>query len=248
VVLDLDDPADHDAFENLVAGADILVESFDPGVMAAKGLGQEQLRARNPRLIYISVTPYGQDGPDAQSPATDLTLEAAGGLISLQGDGDRPPIPVGYPQASFHGGTQAATDAIIALNERAASGVGQYLDVSLQAGIVWTLMNASGYPANVGANPPGTCETRDKGAPDLVPGVKLGNVYACKDGHVLAALGLAERGARMLATILGYAEEEGMLPGHLKRVNWALWQAELSEGRIDLAPPRNTSFRRRKGS
>ena len=155
VVLDIDDPAGHDTFENLVATADILVESFDPGVMAAKGLGPEHLRALNPRLIYVSVTPYGQDGPDAHSPATDLTLEAAGGLISLQGDGDRPPIPVGFPQASFHAGTQAATDAIIALNERAVSGLGQHLDVSMQGGIIWTLMNASGYPGEHRQQPAG---------------------------------------------------------------------------------------------
>ncbi len=234
VVLDIDDSAGHDTFENLVATADILVESFDPGVMAAKGLGPEHLRALNPRLIYISVTPYGQDGPDAHSPATDLTLEAAGGLISLQGDGDRPPIPVGFPQASFHAGTQAATDAIIALNERAVSGLGQHLDVSMQGGIIWTLMNASGYPANIGNNPPGTCETREQGAPDLVPGVKLSSIHACADGHVIAGIGLAERGARMLAIVLGYAREEGMLPEHLKVIPWAQWQAELSEGRIDV--------------
>lgn len=232
VVLDIDDAGDRAKLEKLVGTADVLFESFDPGYLASKGLGPADLRAKNPRLIFVSVTPYGQDGPEALSPATDLTIEAAGGLVALQGDGDRPPIPVGYPQASFHGGTQAATDTIIALNERHTSGLGQHLDVAMQPGIVWTLMNASGYPANLGYNPPGTCETRAMGTPELMPGVRFGTVYACKDGHVLASLGVGDRGARMLAKVLAYAESEGLLDEDLKQVPWATWQNELVEGRI----------------
>src|SRR5690606_4390298 len=104
----------------------------------------------------VSVTPFGQDGPMAQAPASDLTVEAAGALLGLQGDGDRPPLPVGYPQARSHAGIQAAADAIIALNERARSGLGQHLDVSMQACMVWTLLQATGYPPNEGRDPPGS--------------------------------------------------------------------------------------------
>ena len=91
------------------------------------------LRERNPQLIYASITPYVQSGPKAQWPASDLTIEAAGGRLAIQGDQDRPPVPVGFPQASLHGGAQAAADIAIALNERTHSGLGQYLDLSLQA-------------------------------------------------------------------------------------------------------------------
>ena len=112
------DAAAREQLHALLAGADVLVESFDPGVMASLGLGYEQIKDRYPHLVYASVSPYGQDGPWALRPATDLTVEAAGGLVGLQGDGDRPPIPVGYPQASFHGGLQAAADVVAALYER----------------------------------------------------------------------------------------------------------------------------------
>ena len=78
--------------------------------------------------------------------------------MSLQGDRDRPPLPVGYPQASFHSGTQAACDVIIALNERATSGLGQRLDLSMQEAMIWSLMDAPGYPPNTGDDPPGVAD------------------------------------------------------------------------------------------
>ena len=154
VVLDLEQQADREELHHLLTGADVLIESFDPGEMARLGLGFEELSSRYPRLIYASITPYGQDGPWAQRAASDLTVEAAGGLLGLQGDPDRPPLPVGYPQAAFHAGVQAAADVAVALNEREASGQGQQLDVSQQAAIVWTLMNATGYPPSQGGDPP----------------------------------------------------------------------------------------------
>ena len=155
VVLDLASAEGQAQLRALAAGADVLLESFEPGHLAGLGLGYEDLRALNPALIYASLTPYGQSGPDAHSPATDLTIEAAGGLLSLTGDGDRAPVPVGYPQAGLHGGAQAAADAVVALCERDRSGLGQYLDVSMQACMVWTTMDANGFPPNTGSDKPG---------------------------------------------------------------------------------------------
>jgi len=97
VVLDLEQAADRERLIELACGADIFIESSEPGALAAMGLGFDALHAKNPSLLYVSVTPFGQTGPKANHPATDLTLAAAGGLINLQGDGDRPPLPVGHP-------------------------------------------------------------------------------------------------------------------------------------------------------
>ncbi|MCX7065919.1 MAG: CoA transferase, partial [Proteobacteria bacterium] len=102
VVLALESPDDHKRLLGLIDAADVLIESFDPGVMAALGLGYSTLAQRNPGLVYTSITPFGQTGPAAFAPAIDLTIEASGGLIGLQGDGDRPPMAIGLPQASFH--------------------------------------------------------------------------------------------------------------------------------------------------
>ena len=220
----------------IVSRADIFIESDDPGVMAALGLGYDSLRGDNPGLIYVSVTPYGQHGPDALSPATDLTLEAAGGLLGLQGDGDRPPVPVGYPQASFHGGAQAAADAVIALNERAVSGRGQYLDVSMQAAMVWTLMHATGFPPQLGTDPPNTgVECRD--APvQLIPGIQNPpKLWECKDGWIMASPYLGVMGARTMNGLMRWMEEESILPPEFHGINWLTWSLDVVSGALPLA-------------
>jgi len=237
VVLDPEVPAQRDALLELIARSDVLIESANPGVMASRGLGYEDLSRRNPRLVYVSVTPYGQDGPDAHSPAADLTLEAAGGLVALQGDGDRPPVPIGFPQASFHAGVQAAADAVIALNERENSGLGQYLDVSMQAAVVWTLMNATGYPKNTGGDPPFSGDNRMLAAPSVVPGVELPKIWACKDGYVTCTIAGGRTGKAALQTALSWVAAESELPLELLEPDWSAWALDVASGKLsaDLA-------------
>jgi crotonobetainyl-CoA:carnitine CoA-transferase CaiB-like acyl-CoA transferase len=233
IVLDVTEPADRARIADLAAGADIFIESFDPGVVGELGLGYEILGARNPRLIYVSVTPYGQDGPQALRPATELTIEAAGGLVGMQGDGDRPPVPVGYPQSAFHAGVQAAADAIIALNERDRSGLGQRLDVSMQAAMVWTLMNATGYPANTGGDPPTSAENRVNGRLEIAPGVVFPNIWACKDGWVQGSFTLGGLGARTLGNLINLIEAEGELSRELAASGWTAWTRSIAPGAVD---------------
>ena len=92
-VLDLETELGREPLRRLAARADVLIESFAPGTMTRLGLAQEDLARLNPRLIYSSVTAFGGDGPKAHWPATELTLEAAGGRMSVQGDRDRLPLP-----------------------------------------------------------------------------------------------------------------------------------------------------------
>ncbi len=207
VVLDVfGSEEDRGRLRRLLAGADVLLESENPGVMAAIGLGYHDLAEAFPQLVYTSVTPYGQDGPHAQRAATELTAEAAGGLVSLQGDKDRPPLPVGTPQAAFHAGVQAAADTLIALYERDRSGLGQHLDTSQQAAIVWTLMNATGFPPNTGEDPPGYGDDRADVPPSL-----QGRRYPCADGYVVFGITPAGIGLRGAATFLKWMQEEGAL-------------------------------------
>ena len=110
------------------------------GVMDEAGLGADAMRAINASLLYVSITPFGQTGPHARHPATDLTISAAGGLLNMQGEGDRPPVPVGFPETAHLGSVQAAADAIQALYARNRSGMGQHLDSSIQAAVLWSLM------------------------------------------------------------------------------------------------------------
>ncbi len=196
-VLDLDSEDGRRSLRALCRVADVLVESLAPGYLEGRGLGYAPLAAVNPGLVYCSITPFGADGPKATWPASELTVEAAAGRVSQQGDPDRPPIPIGYPQSAFHGGAQAAADIVVALNERERSGLGQRLDTSIQAAMTWTLMDATGYPPALGTDPPGTGDDREMMAgPPGLPAVP------CKDGAVLATI-LPDQAQSLIVTLSG---------------------------------------------
>ncbi len=222
-VLNLERQDDRDTVQELARRADILVESFEPGTMASMGLDYEALSRLNPRLVYVSVAPYGQKGPKSHWPASDLSIEAASGRLGLQGDRDRPPIPVGYPQAAFHAGGQAAADAVIALNERELSGRGQHLDLSMQEAVTWTLMNGPGFPPNLGEDPPASGD--DRATAELPPrrGPFLG-VSPCKDGFVVVTPTSQRNFLKAItATILPSLRDEGLLSDELAAADWQAW-------------------------
>jgi crotonobetainyl-CoA:carnitine CoA-transferase CaiB-like acyl-CoA transferase len=216
-VLDFfNDAADRECLRELIKTCDVLVESHDPGALDRLGLGYADVQLLNPHLIYISITPYGQAGPKAHWPATDLTLQAAGGRVALQGDQDRPPLPVGYPhQAYFHAGVQAAADVIIALNERECSGLGQRLDTSMQECMIWSLLYVHGYPTHVGGDPAGVGD--DRGTVSY-SGISAGT--KCADGYVLAMANRAQMANFAATKIVPALEREGILPDSLRHIDW----------------------------
>src|SRR5438105_1434427 len=114
VTLDIETEAGRAGLRELVRGADFLIESFEPGYLDALGLGYAALRQLNPRLVMVSITPFGQDGPKAHYAATDLIALAASGVLLLTGDDDRPPVRTIVPQAFLHAGAEAAVGALIA--------------------------------------------------------------------------------------------------------------------------------------
>lgn len=233
-VLDLEQAADRDTLQQLAQRADILVESSEPGTMERWGLDEARLRAANPRLIYLSVTPYGQQGPKAHWPASELTLEAAGGRLAVQGDRDRPPVPVGYPQAAFHTAARAAADCIIALNERELSGHGQRLDTSMQEGIIWTLMSYTGYPSNTGGDPPGQGD--DRGDPNAVRRAQGSGAFACADGHVVMTnTSIRQLMAAMPVSVLPALAAAGALDPTLSAVDYSNWARRLVDGEVSAA-------------
>ncbi len=130
LTLDLDDPAGVETLLRLAEGADFLIESEGPGVMASRGLGYENLAARNPALVYVSITPFGPDGPKADYAATDLIVQAASGAMALNGERDRAPLRAGGISAWTYAGIEAAGAALVAHFERVQSGRGQRVDVS----------------------------------------------------------------------------------------------------------------------
>ena len=235
VVLDLERRAERERFVEFMRSADILLESFTPGAMAKLGLGPDHLRTVNPELIYVSISPFGQTGPHASHPATDLTLAAAGGLLNMQGDGDRPPIPVGFPETVHHGAVQAAADALMALYARNRSGDGQHLDTSIQAAVLWTLMYVTDYAA-FDENPPGFGEDRASRATaqSLMPGISLPVVEPCRDGHVVMTLVLGAQGAHGFNAVMNWIGEQGGLDSDLMEIDWLTWVEQVQAGSLSV--------------
>lgn len=222
VVLDLDDDHDRDRLRALVAGADVLVESFDPGRRAAWGLSPHELAAINPALIDVSITPFGSDGPKATWKATDLTLAAAGGQMSLTGDDDRPPLRVSVPQSYAHAAAEAAGAALVALYERQHhSGTGQHVDVSAQHSVLQaaqTMMLAGPIGANL--------LTRVAG------GVKAGPIHVqlmwpCADGFVSVTLLFGAAIAPFTENLVAWARAEGFIDDVVAAEDWVNFTAKL---------------------
>src|SRR5262249_9866767 len=112
MTLDLAHPRDRDRFQDLLTGADFLLESLPGDGLAAYGLSPERLLALNPRLVIVSIPPFGHRGPYAGFVATDLVLSALSGVLFLTGDPDRPPVRVGPPYQSWlNAGGEAAIAA-----------------------------------------------------------------------------------------------------------------------------------------
>src|SRR5262249_1667226 len=138
VTLSLESPTGRDLLRRLVEGADVIVESCRPGVLAGWGLDYESLSKEQPGLIFTSITPFGQDGPYAQYKANELIENSAGGYTYLTGLPGRPPIKAGGYQAEYQGGLHGATATMAALMMRDLTGVGDQLDVSIVEAISFT--------------------------------------------------------------------------------------------------------------
>ena len=142
ITLNLEHPDGKSLLQRLVAGADFLIESFDPGYLESIGLGYPQLSAINPRMVMVSITAFGHDGPYADYVASDITGMALGGFMHLTGDPDRAPLRPSFPHFYLHGSAAGATAAMLAHTHRALTGEGQYVDVSCQQAVARTLAHA----------------------------------------------------------------------------------------------------------
>ena len=128
--------------EQLAANAHFVIESYAPGHLDQLGIGYPRLAAINPAIIMVSITAFGQDGPYAPYPASDLTGMALGGFMHLTGDPDRAPLRPGFPHFYLHGAAAGATAAMLAHTHRALTGQGQRIDVSCQQAVARTLAHA----------------------------------------------------------------------------------------------------------
>lgn len=146
IVIDLKHPAGKAVFERLASTADVVLENLRPGAMRKLGLGYEELRQLNPRLVYVSLSGWGQDGPRAHLPGLDLMAQARSGLMSITGAPDGEPAKIGVPVCDLVCGLYAALAVVSALRARDRDGEGQHIDVSLfEAGVSLAVWEAGKY-------------------------------------------------------------------------------------------------------
>src|SRR3954470_10790889 len=181
ITLDLKDDADRDVLLGLVDRADVLVENFRTGVLERLGLGIEELMRRNPRLVVLSITGFGHDGPEGGRAGYDQIAQGEAGLMSLTGSGPDDPQRVGVPIADLLSGMYGAYGVLAALHERTTTGVGTVVRTSLLAATVgvhafqatrWTVAGEVG---------------RAQG--NHHPSISPYGLFHCRDGSVQIAVG-----------------------------------------------------------
>ena len=182
LALDVGTDAGRDILSRLLDDADFLVEGVEPERQAGLGLDDATLASRFPRLIAASITPFGREGPKAAYRGGELIALAASTLLSTWGDNDRPPVMMAVPQAYAHAGAEAAVGCMVALNERAASGLGQRVEATAQTALPFATQCTSLSGLWGAGN-----FFRWGGGLKFGPlGVRF--IWPCKDGYVSAGL------------------------------------------------------------
>ena len=184
LAVDFAHPDGRRVLRELATGADVLIENFRVGTLGRYGLDYEALQALNTRLVYCSITAYGQHGSRAGLPGYDAMIQAAGGLMSITGDADEDggrPVKVGVAIADIMAGMYAVSAIQAALIARAETGLGQHLDVPLyDSQVAWLANQSMNYL--LGGEVPGRLGTAH---PNIVPY----QAFETADGHVMVAVG-----------------------------------------------------------
>jgi crotonobetainyl-CoA:carnitine CoA-transferase CaiB-like acyl-CoA transferase len=226
LVLDLENSNDRNILKVLVAGADFVLESSPGGLLARHGIDFDELRQLNPTIVHVLISPFGADGPAADRIANDLTLAAMGGQASLQGSPERPPVRVSIPQAWRHASAQAATAAVIAHARMRVTGQAQFVDVSAQCSVTWTMMNAMNAYAIQGFEFDRMGSTVQMGTRAVDP------VFECADGYLVAL----PIGA-VLNALLGHIAGDDLLDADWLAEDWETFD-------IRMAAEEETTFTR----
>ena len=195
--IDFRDPEGQAIVKKLIAGADVVIENFKLGGLKKYGLDYDSLKGANPRLVYCSITGFGQTGPYAARAGYDFMIQGMGGIMDLTGNPDGEPMKTGVAFADLFTGLYATIGIQAALKQREATGRGQQIDMSLLDVQVGVLANqALNYLVS------GTAPRRMGNAhPNIVPY----QVFPASDGHLIIAVGNDGQFARLCA-VLGIAE------------------------------------------
>jgi benzylsuccinate CoA-transferase BbsE subunit len=229
--LDLESEAGRGAFLKLAAEADFLLETAGPGSTLAEFFDPDTLRRANPRLIHVSITPFGRTGPRAGWQASDLELMAAGGAMALAGEPDGIPLRITAPQSNPWAASQGAVGAMVALTARATSGRGQHVDVSAQGAVLASIAHAPSSWDLLGVNPlrAGAFMTGRS-----VHGAVYRVFWPCRDGHLNFIIYGGVAGRRTNEAIVDWMKGTGVELGVLADIDWATFDStETTQDEVD---------------
>ena len=228
VTLDIETVDGQEIFKRLVKSADFVIESFPPGYMDKLGLGYSALEKLNPRVIMVSITPFGQTGPYKDYKGPDVVTWAMGGEMYQYGDIDRAPIRISHhSQADLHGGAEAAVGAIMALYHREITGEGQQVDISIQECIIQMTYTSHWDMSRVirprGADDYPNLRTRieDKSAP-LDPNLRVRKLWPCKDGFIIFTYRGGTQAKRWNEPLVKWMESKGMVDDFSSPDSWQI--------------------------
>ncbi|OGP96686.1 MAG: hypothetical protein A2157_15355 [Deltaproteobacteria bacterium RBG_16_47_11] len=212
ITLNIEAPDGQEIFKRLAKTADFVIESFDPGYADKIGLGYSVLKGVNPRVIMVSITPFGQDGPYKDWKASDIVAIAMGGLSHITGSPDRAPARVNVDQAHVIAGAQGAMGAMIAHYYRETTGKGQYVDTSTQESVVLSALTV-----------PQAWDLQKfiwprEGAYLSRARKRVRHLWPCKDGYIAWRLFGGGLGVKTRA-LVEWMDSEGQA-GELEEVNW----------------------------
>jgi crotonobetainyl-CoA:carnitine CoA-transferase CaiB-like acyl-CoA transferase len=184
ITIDLKDEEQVAMLRRLCAAADVVIENFRPGVLERFGLHAQALREANPRLVYCSVSGYGQTGPNARKGAFDVTIQAFSGLMSVTGEPGGAPVKCGVPVADFCAGLYAAYTILAALRRRDATGQGAVIDCSMLGALVGISALQTSQFFGTGHSPGKLGSAHPRNAPY--------RAFEASDGYLVVAAGTTE--------------------------------------------------------
>jgi crotonobetainyl-CoA:carnitine CoA-transferase CaiB-like acyl-CoA transferase len=228
ITLDLEREEGRKVLRDLVGKADFVIESGNPGALAARGLGYRDLSAINPGLVMVSITPFGQDGPKANYADSDLIMMAASGVLILYGDEDRSPIRMSVPQAYLHASVDAAAAALVAYYEKLDSGLGQHIDVAAQESLGPANQSTS-LSAAVGGD-----ETRRMAGGAKLGPIRVPLVWNAKDGQISCVFLFGSALGPFTRKLIDYIFAQGGCDQHMHATDWIKYGDELLSGRTPI--------------
>jgi crotonobetainyl-CoA:carnitine CoA-transferase CaiB-like acyl-CoA transferase len=231
ITLDIESSKGREIFLRLAANADFIIDTFTPGHWDHLDLSYATLSKQNPRLVLVSITPFGQTGPYSKFKASDIEIMALSGCMSLTGGTDRPPLRVPFLPSYVWTGSYAAMGALMAHYYREQTGEGQQVDVSAQACLLWAFSHAHVFwdlnrhvEKRAGSFMTGRSIT----------GAKMRVFWPCKDGYLNFIIYGGEAGRRTNQALVQWMDSKGMAPEFLKQKDWKTFDiAQVTQEEID---------------